>query len=117
VLINKPAPGETPIVIRALLQALERARTSLAIAIAVETKLTPPAQWQYYLDTADVMGKCIRKLRRDLRNGMKDEVKLFQVLEELHNLSEPKEKRQSKEVLQLCRRLRDIMAAISLTDD
>lgn len=51
-----------------LLLALEFARTRLAIAIAAESKSTPPERWQYYLDTADRMSRCLRKLRK---NGMK----------------------------------------------
>jgi hypothetical protein len=47
-----------------LLLALESARTRLAVAIAAETKSTPLDRWQYYLDTADRMRRCIRKLRR-----------------------------------------------------
>jgi hypothetical protein len=116
-LIKEPVSGGTATVTCALLQALERARTSLAIAIAAETKLTPPTLRQYYLETADAMRKCIKKLRRELRNGMNDERRWFQALEELHSLPQSEQKLQSKEVLQLCRRLQDILTTISPIDD
>jgi hypothetical protein len=48
---------------RELLQALESARTRLAIAIAVETKSTPADQWNYYLDTANRICRLTKKLR------------------------------------------------------
>jgi hypothetical protein len=43
--------------------ALESARTRLAIAIALEKKYTLPVRWQYYLDTADQMRQCVKRLR------------------------------------------------------
>jgi hypothetical protein len=46
-----------------LLFALESARMRLAVAIAAETKSTSVNQWQYYLDTADRIGRLTKKLR------------------------------------------------------
>jgi len=116
-IFKKPTSEETPTTNYALLQALERTRTSLAVLIAAETKLTPPILRQYYLETADAMRRCIKKLRRELRNGMKDEHRLVQVLEELHNLPQSARKLQSKEMLQMCRHLQDILAIISPVDE
>jgi hypothetical protein len=48
-----------------LIRALEGARTRLSIAIAVESKSTPPALWRHYLDTADRMNRFMRKLRQN----------------------------------------------------
>lgn len=48
-----------------LILALESARTRLSIAIAVESKSTPPALWRHYLDTADRMSRFMRKLRQN----------------------------------------------------
>jgi len=48
-----------------LLIALESARIRLAIATALEKKYTLPVHWQHYLDTADMMGRSIRRLRRE----------------------------------------------------
>jgi hypothetical protein len=116
-LIKEPALGGNPAITDALLQALERTRTTLVIAIAEETKLTPPTLRQYYLETADSMRRCIKKLSRRLRNGVKDENKWLVVLEELHNLSKPEARHGPGEVLQMCKRLQDILTAISPTDD
>jgi hypothetical protein len=52
-----------------LLVALEKSRTRLAVAIAAESKITPLDRWQYYLDTADRMRRCIKKLRHADFNG------------------------------------------------
>ncbi len=46
-----------------LVKALEGARTRLAVAIAVETKATPLERWNYYLETADRIRKCLKQLR------------------------------------------------------
>jgi hypothetical protein len=48
-----------------LILALELARTRLSIAIALESKSTPPALWRHYLDTADRMNRFMRELRRN----------------------------------------------------
>jgi hypothetical protein len=116
-LTKEPSISETPAVTCALLQALERIRTRLVIAIAVETKLTPPALRQYYLEMVDSMSECIKILRRGLRNGIKVENKCLQVLQELRSLPQPDQELQSKEALQLCRRLQHILTAISPLDD
>ena len=49
---------------RELLYALERARSRLAVAIAVENKITPRERWRRYLETEDRMRKCLREIRR-----------------------------------------------------
>jgi hypothetical protein len=116
-LINERAFGGIPAVTCALLQALERTRTRLVIAIAAETKLTPPTLRRYYLETEESMRKCIKELRRGLRNGMKADSKWFQALQELRNLPQPDQRPQSKEALQLCRRLQEILTTISSIDD
>lgn len=48
---------------RELILALESARTRLAVAIATETKSTPPERRQYYLETADRMQRLTRMVR------------------------------------------------------
>ena len=53
-----------------LVFALESARMKLSIAIATESKSTPRDRWQYYLETADQIGRFIKKLRdADLESG------------------------------------------------
>jgi len=116
-LINTPALAKTPSHASMLLQALERTRTILAIAIAAETKSTPPMLRQYYLETADSMHKCIKRLRMGIRNGVKDEGRWLRALVELGNLSHEEEKSQSKEVLHLCQRMQEILTIISPVGD
>jgi len=51
-----------------LVYALELARNQFAVTIAAESKSTPREQWLHYLDTAERMGRFIKKLRR-MGNG------------------------------------------------
>jgi hypothetical protein len=48
-----------------LILALESVRTRLSIAIAAESKSTPPASRQQYLDTAERISRFVRKLRKN----------------------------------------------------
>jgi hypothetical protein len=73
-------------VYRELLFALESARTRLAVAIAAETKSTPLAQWQYYLDTSDRMRVFIRKLRRQSFDEPPEPEDYMRALEALRRL-------------------------------
>jgi hypothetical protein len=54
----------TPKTQKELVLALESARTKLSVAIALESKSTPRERWRYYLDTADHIGRFIKKLRK-----------------------------------------------------
>ena len=47
------------------LPALESVRSILAIAIAAESRTTPLIHRQYYMDTADRMRRCARRLKKD----------------------------------------------------
>jgi len=114
---KEPDPGDIPALSRMLLLALERARSRLAIAIAAETKVTPPARWQYYLETAEEMRRCVKELRWELRNGLAEEGKWFQALEELHRLPPAEQRPRSREAQQLCGRVREILAALFLMGD
>jgi hypothetical protein len=46
-----------------LVQALEAARSRLAIAVAADSKLTPPSQRKLYLETDARLRRCLRELR------------------------------------------------------
>jgi hypothetical protein len=61
---HNPVKSNENVFLKELLLALESARTRLAIAVAAETKSTPPQQRQHYLETADQMRRCLRKLRK-----------------------------------------------------
>jgi hypothetical protein len=72
-----------------LILALESVRTRLSIAIAAESKSTPPANRQQYLDTAERISRFVRKLRRNgcvvpvnLNSGSRVWASLQQVSEE-----------------------------------
>jgi hypothetical protein len=91
---------------RELLFALERARTRLAVAIATESKSTTLDRWQYYLDTADRMGRFVKRLRKtdlDIGSELKDCTRALQALKQLSV---------QDTALQLCRILGDIVAGL-----
>ncbi len=46
-----------------LLHALECARNKFAVAMAVESKATPPARWRSYVEIDDRMRRCLKKLK------------------------------------------------------
>lgn len=87
---------------RDLVVALESARTQLAVAIAAERKSTPRNQWHYYLDTADRMGRFMRKLRKsgvDMGTGSEEGIRLRAALQCIPD---------GAKAQHLCRILRDI---------
>ena len=91
---------------RELLLALESARMRLAVAIAAETKSTPPDQWQYYLDTSDRMRRFIGKLRKkrfDVLQQPQDWIRVTEALKQL-----PVQDKAPR----LCRILQDIVAEL-----
>ena len=47
-----------------LMVTLEMARTRLAVNMAAEAKATPAKRWQYYLETADLLRRCLKELRK-----------------------------------------------------
>jgi hypothetical protein len=88
---------------RELLMALESARTRLAVAIASETKSTPPDRLQYYFDTADQARRFNKKLRRLNINSVKTHQDWSHALENLRRI--PAQGNASG----LCRMLLDIV--------
>jgi len=88
---------------RKLLFALESARTRLAVAIAVETKSTPPDRWRYYLDTAERTCRLIRKLRKTDFHGAREAGDWARALETLQRLP------LQDDALQLCRTIGNIV--------
>jgi hypothetical protein len=87
---------------RDLIQALESARTRLAVAIASETKSTPPEQRQYYLETADRMQRFTKMVRAG-SGALQNRHDWERTLEALKRLPA-----QSK-ALPLCQTLREIV--------
>jgi len=94
---------------RELVLALERARTRLAVAIASETKSTPPDRWRYYLDTSDRMRRFIKRLRAG-SGELQEHPDWERALEALRRL--PPQGKAS----QLCRILRDIVSEFQIAD-
>jgi hypothetical protein len=87
-----------------LIVALESARTRLSIALAAQSKSTPPVLWRQYLDTADRMSRFMRKLRQ---NGGEMVMKIKQgghVREALLQIAEENDARR------LCQILEDIVS-------
>lgn len=93
-----------------LLLALESARTRLAVAVAAETKSTPPQRWQYYLETADQMCRCLRKLRKPDGDNPAECQDWRQALETLRQLP------LHGEALTLCQILRKVVSEIDTPD-
>ena len=52
-----------PRILHELVQALEAARSRLAIAAAADSKMTPPGQRRLYLETDARLRRCLRRLR------------------------------------------------------
>jgi hypothetical protein len=91
---------------RDLLFALEAARTRLAVAIAAETKSTPPERWQNYFETAERARQFIKKLRcsnfalSESRNGWTEAFELLKCFSS------------GREAAQLCKLLGEIVAKL-----
>lgn len=109
--------GEHP-VYQDLLKALESARTRLAIAIAAETKATPLDRWNYYLETADEMRRCLKQLRALPRSGMMSSADWTEALATLRRIPQRSDPRSRKgEAHQLCQSLRAVLAQLGHPGD
>jgi hypothetical protein len=96
-----------------LLKALESARTKLAIAIAAETKATPLERWNYYLETADQMRRCLKQLRALPRSNIRSQADWIEALDNLRQIPQrPDPKSRQEEANQLCQRLRAVLAQL-----
>jgi hypothetical protein len=87
-----------------LLLALESARTRFAVAIAAESKSTPVERWRYYLDTADRVGRFIKKFRKADPGIEPENLDWVQALEVLSRMP-----LRDKNASHLCRILREII--------
>ncbi len=96
-----------------LVKALERARTRLAVAIAAETKATPLERWNYYLETADRMRKCLKQLRTLSRTGTRNQAGWIGALNSLRQLPQrPELRARPGEANLLCQHLRAVLDQI-----
>lgn len=101
-----------------LLKALESARTKLAIAIAAETKATPLGRWNYYLETADQMRRCLKQLRTLHRSGIKSQADWVEALNNLKQIPQrPDARSRHGEANHLCQRLRAVLVRLGQSGD
>jgi hypothetical protein len=91
---------------RELVLALESARMRLAVAIASETKSTPPDRRRYYLDTSDRIRRFIKSLRKGDPDVLQQRQAWVQALDALNRLPV-----HSKALL-LCQVLREIVTTL-----
>lgn len=99
--------------LRRLLHALECARSRFAVAIAAETKYTPPARWQSYIEVEDRLRRCLRRLRLHRRMESADAISWLLTLDALQEfpVSRDFEPRRG-EAMHLCAHLVGVLARI-----
>ena len=103
----------TDISLRRLLYALECARSRLAVAMAAESKVTPPARWQSYLETENRMRRCLKRLRMFHEPLPQEVLGWLPTLEDLQHptaMGDPGSGRGEAE--HLCRYLGDVLTRI-----
>jgi len=113
---GEPVRGRDPRLYREFLIAMERARTRLAVAIAVENKATPRERWRYYLEMENRMRRCVREIRRQCHHrwdGQPDWARALSLLRQ--PLQEENEKARG-EALRLCHRLAEVLAIMDPRD-
>jgi hypothetical protein len=109
-----PARRREHLLYRELLYALESARSSLAIAIAAESKTTPRERWRHYLETQDRMRRCVRDFRRVYGLNFSRHPGWLRALELLQQPLPEGDKRREK-AQPLCQRLYDVLNVMELT--
>ena len=98
---------------RQLVLALESARTKLAIAVATEAKATSLERWSYYLDTAEQIRRCVKRLRRQNPAASLGHSNLLHALDSLERFPAWQiHQWHQSEALNLCRFLRDVVAEL-----
>jgi hypothetical protein len=90
-----------------LVQTLEAARSRLAIAVAADSKMTPPSQRKLYLEIDARLRNCLRELRSQRRPGGRVQGSWTDCLESLSRLlGEPIHRGKSH---RMCGRLCEIL--------
>jgi hypothetical protein len=95
-----------------LLKALESARTRLAVAIAAETKATPVSRWNAYLQTAEEMRRCLKRLRALPHSGSRkpeDWTRALDILRQIPRRSDPGSR---SEAHLLCQHLQAVLTQL-----
>ncbi len=93
-----------------LVQALEAARSRLAIAVAADSKMTPVSQRRLYLETDARLRRCLRELRAQRWPGEAGRSDLTECLDSLSRLfSEGVSRGRSH---RMCARLTEILSRL-----
>ncbi len=104
--------------LRRLLHALECARSQLAVAMATESKATPPARWRSYVEIDDRMRRCLKRLRLLRRPPSREPPAWLLTLEALQRLPRVSDSGARRaEAENLCRHLGDILARIEAQEE
>src|SRR5262245_8986460 len=106
-------PGPEP-AHREFVRALEIARGRLAVAMAMESKTTPPDFWRYYRETEDRMRRYLKKLRSDRRSELEERLDLLELARALKRLPFAQNDTTARygAAQQLCQKLREILAPL-----
>jgi hypothetical protein len=99
---------------REFVRALEIARGRLAVAMAMESKTTPPDHWRYYRETEDRMRRYLKKLRSDRGSELEERLDLLELAGALKRLPFAPNHSVARhgEAQQLCQKLREILAPL-----
>ncbi len=103
----------TEVLQRRLLLRLERARTRLAVMIAIESKTTTAERWQKYGETDMRLRRCLKDLRTGRLTLRRDSDPWIWALQALDRLGEPIDDHACQsEAQMLCRRLAEILEVL-----
>jgi hypothetical protein len=93
---------------------LETARGRLAVAMAMESKITPPDRWRFYRETEDRMRRYLKKLRSERRPELEERLDLLELARALKRLPFVPNHSVAHhgEAQQLCQKLREILAPL-----
>jgi hypothetical protein len=101
------------VTLNSLLHALECARSRLAVAMAVESKLTPRERWHSYVAIEDRMRRCLKMLRSLRRTPAQEAAAWLQTVEALQHLLAAQDIRLRRgEAQHLCRYLDEVLSRI-----
>ncbi len=113
-----PVGRKADLTLARLLHALECARSQFAVAMAVESKATPPARWRSYVEVDDRMRRCLRRLKLIRRFPPDEPPSWLSTLEALQRLPKRGDSGVRRaEAEHLCRYLGDVLARIEAQEE
>ena len=100
--------------LKSLLHALECARNRLAVAMAIENKVTPRDRWRAYLAVEDRTRRCLRRLRSLRPMSAQEAAMLLPLLESFKTWSCGQDlvRQRRSEAQQVCRFLDEVLSRI-----